>query len=347
MFPGKYQSDFAIQVTSQIQDAQQFAINFSNNNLSGSANFLPAYKTSKTRICVTVGMMTTGYDCTDILNLGLFRPIFSPTDFIQIKGRGTRKHNFLEQLFDDNLKDSISNPQKSSFKLFDFFANCEYFEEEFNYDEVLKLPRPTGKGSDRLGGTGPVVTSGAYEHKGDDVLAEIKEEPVGWEGMKIDRMFFNKFEETVRENDFIAKSVENGQWDRVIDYVNREVFDRPEEYYNLDKLRKAAAVDRRLTLREILEKIFGLIPRFKSRMKCWKRNLQNLYLTGSRTRQKQYRPLKPFLRHMQPAIRCVILSKTGITPILPQIRSFLLVIFETYLKNIVLSSLNISRIMSL
>jgi type I restriction enzyme R subunit len=30
-------------------------------------------------------MMTTGYDCTDILNLGLFRPIFSPTDFIQIK----------------------------------------------------------------------------------------------------------------------------------------------------------------------------------------------------------------------------------------------------------------------
>jgi len=47
--------------------------------------------------------------------------------------------------------------------------------------------------------------------------------------------------------------------------VNREVFDKPEEYYTLDKLRKAAAVDRRLTLREILEKVFGLIPRFKSR----------------------------------------------------------------------------------
>ncbi|MEO0018972.1 MAG: hypothetical protein RLZZ522_2255 [Verrucomicrobiota bacterium] len=48
-------------------------------------------------------------------------------------------------------------------------------------------------------------------------------------------------------------------------YVNREVFDQPEEYYTLDKLRRAAAVDRRLTLREILEKIFGLIPRFKSK----------------------------------------------------------------------------------
>jgi len=86
MFPGKYQSDFAVQVTSQIPSAQQFSINFSNNNLLGSGNFLPTYKTSKARVCVTVGMMTTGYDCTDILNIGLFRPIFSPTDFIQIKG---------------------------------------------------------------------------------------------------------------------------------------------------------------------------------------------------------------------------------------------------------------------
>jgi len=51
----------------------------------------------------------------------------------------------------------------------------------------------------------------------------------------------------------------------VIDYVNREVFDKPEEYYTLDKLRRAAAVDRRLTLREILQKIFGLIPGFKDK----------------------------------------------------------------------------------
>ncbi len=264
MFPGKYQSDFAVQVTSQIPDAQQFTINFTNNNLLGSGNVLPAYKTSKARVCVTVGMMTTGYDCPDILNLGLFRPIFSPTDFIQIKGRGTRKHNFFDQVFDENLKDGVGQSQKTAFKLFDFFANCEYFETEFNYDEVIELPRPHGK-SHEDGGTGPVVYAGHYEHLGSDILAGIKEEIIGHEGMKIDRMFFEKFEETVRENDFIAKAVEAGQWDRVIDYVNREVFDKPEEYYNLDKLRRATAVDRRLTLREILEKIFGLIPRFKSR----------------------------------------------------------------------------------
>jgi type I restriction enzyme, R subunit len=265
MFPGKYQSDFAVQVTSEISDAQQFTINFSNNNLLGAGNFISVYKTSKARVCVTVGMMTTGYDCTDILNLGLFRPIFSPTDFIQIKGRGTRTHNFLDQLFDDSLRDGVQNPSKTAFKLFDFFANCEYFEEEFNYDEVLKLPRPKGAGRDGEGGDGPVVVGGTYEHLGADILSMIKEEVIGYEGMKIDRMFFEKFEDTVRENETIAKAVEAGQWDRVIDYVNREVFNKPEEYYTLDKLRKAAAADRRLTLREILEKVFGLIPRFKSK----------------------------------------------------------------------------------
>ncbi len=264
MFPGRYQSDFAVQVTSQISEAQQFAINFSNNNLLGSCNFLPAYKTAKARVCVTVGMMTTGYDCTDLLNLGLFRPIFSPTDFIQIKGRGTRKHNFLEQLFDDDIRAGVKHPEKIAYKLLDFFANCEYFEEEFKYDEVLELPKPR-----RKGGEGPPPSppspSDIYEHLGSDIIASVREEAVGIEGMKIDRMFFQQFEDTLRENVTVADAVESGQWDRVIDYVNKEIFDKPEEYYTLDKLRKAAAVDRRLTLREILEKAFGLIPRFKSK----------------------------------------------------------------------------------
>jgi type I restriction enzyme R subunit len=110
-----------------------------------------------------------------------------------------------------------------------------------------------------------VVVRGTYEHLGADILSMVKEETIGYGGMKIDRMFFEKFEDVIRLNDTVASAVEAGQWDRVIDYVNREVFDKPEEYYTLDKLRKAAAMDRRLTLREILEKVFGLIPRFKSK----------------------------------------------------------------------------------
>ena len=181
MFPGKYNSDFAVQVTSLVTNAQQFSINFTNNNLCGSANFVPVYKTSKARVCVTVGMMTTGYDCPDILNLCLMRPVFSPTDFIQIKGRGTRKHDFLVYLFDEDMKSSVKEPHKLRFKLFDFFANCEYFEEKFNYDEILTLPQSTGTGS---GGGTPTVRTG-YENFGPDPLAFIKEEKIGYDGMKI------------------------------------------------------------------------------------------------------------------------------------------------------------------
>ena len=100
---------------------------------------------------------------------------------------------------------------------------------------------------------------------GRDFLSTLKEEEIGPKGMKIDRMLFEKFAETVRGDETVAEAVEAGQWDRVIDYVNSELMDKPEEYYTLDNLRKAAAVDRRVTLREILEKVFGLIPGFKSK----------------------------------------------------------------------------------
>ncbi len=268
MFPGKYQSDFAVQVTSQIADAQKFTVNFANNNLLGSANFLDGYRTSKARVCVTVGMMTTGYDCTDILNIGLFRPIFSPTDFVQIKGRGTRPHDFRQELVDERLKDDFPESEKTkktTFRLFDFFANYEYFETEYNYDEVLKLPQGGDGGDSDPAGKGPVRVDGAYEYLGEDIISTIEEETVGPRGMKVDRMLFDRFRETAREDATIADAVGKGEWSRVIDYVNREVFDKPEEYYNLDKLRKAADVDRRVTLREILERVFDLIPHFKSR----------------------------------------------------------------------------------
>jgi type I restriction enzyme R subunit len=264
MFPGKYHSDFAIQVTSQITDAQQFTINFTNNNLSGSANFLESYKTSKTRICVTVGMMTTGYDCPDLLNLGLFRPIFSPTDFVQIKGRGTRLHDFRDELRDDQLAQLVTAPRKTTFKLFDFFANCDFFEKEFKYDEVVKLP-PVGSGDGEGGGDEPPPRPEGHNHLGRDIIASIQEEAIGVEGMKIDRMLFKKFEDTVREDETVAASIEAGDWEHAISYVQREIFDKPTEFYTLEKLRQVAALDRRLSLREILEKAFGFIKEFKSK----------------------------------------------------------------------------------
>ncbi len=140
-FPDKYNSDFALQITSRIKDAQQFTINFANNNLNGKTKFLDTYNSSKTRVCITVGMMTTGYDCQDILNLCLMRPIFSPTDFVQIKGRGTRKYSFKYKRRNEMGEMEETKAPKKNYKMFDFFAVCEYFEEKYNYDQILKLPQ--------------------------------------------------------------------------------------------------------------------------------------------------------------------------------------------------------------
>lgn len=264
LFPGKYQSDFALQVTSNVQDAQQFTLNFTGNNLNGNANFITAYRTSKTRVCVTVGMMTTGYDCPDILNLALLRPVFSPTDFIQIKGRGTRRHNFQQEITDPQLKQRLGEQPKQKYKLFDFFANCEYFENEFDYDEILRLPRLASSSSEGSGGDGPVWT-GEYEAASPDALKLLRETPVGQEGMKVDRMYFEKFGQRVKTDPLVAEKVAAGAWDQVEQYIEDHVLNKPLEYFTREKIRQALHSDRRLTMREIVEYIFGLVPYLKSK----------------------------------------------------------------------------------
>lgn len=258
-WPEKYNSDFAVQVTSSIVDAQQFTINFANNNLNGQTKWLEGYKSSKTRVCVTVGMMTTGYDCQDILNLCLMRPIFSPTEFIQIKGRGTRKYTFK---YIDKDGDEIK-AEKKTFKLFDFFANCEYFEEKYDYDQVLELPIKSGKkiGTDQ----DFYIFSDQVRIYNPDPLKTFTEKAIGLAGMKIDWKFFEKFEQTVKNDPVVKEKYEKGDIEGVEEYVRNEIFDKPEDYFNLEKLRKAVKVDRRVSLREFIEKIFGGIKKFKTK----------------------------------------------------------------------------------
>jgi type I restriction enzyme R subunit len=205
--------------------------------------------------------MTTGYDCQDILNICLMRPIFSPTDFIQIKGRGTRKYDFTYSM-KDGIDNEVIKRVKDKFKLFDFFANCEYFEEKYNYNEILKLPpRTTYTGS----GGGEYNAIGEYENLNSDPLISFSEYAVGMEGMKIDRMFFDKFETAIKNNPFIKENIEKENFDAIEEYIKSKVFEKPEDYFNLEKLRKSLRIDRRLSLREMIEKIFGKISAFKTK----------------------------------------------------------------------------------
>lgn len=275
LFPDKYYSDFAMQITSDVMNAQTYTINFQNNNLSGTTKFLENYKSAKTRVCVTVGMMTTGYDCEDLLNIGLLRPIFSPTDFIQIKGRGTRKFEF-------SYKNKIAGEtqehkyEKDTFKLFDFFGNCEYFEEKFDYDEVINLPKPQGKGTDTKT---PPVDGTMYENFDPDPLKFIHETPIGYEGMKIDRMFFDKFESKVKEDETAREQYEQGNYAAVQHYIEENILNKPSEYFTWEKLKKSIGIDRRVTVKEILDKIFGAIPAFKSKRELIEDEFERYLLT--------------------------------------------------------------------
>lgn len=289
LFPDKYYSDFAMQITSDVMNAQTYTVNFQNNNLSGTTKFLDNYKSSKTRICVTVGMMTTGYDCEDLLNIGLLRPIFSPTDFIQIKGRGTRKYEF-------NYKEKSGaiitehKEDKETFKLFDFFGNCEFFEEKFNYDEIIKLPKPQSKGTDI---TTPPVENIQYENFEPDPLKFIMETQIGFEGMKIDRMFFDKFESKVKEDDTARDQYEQGNYGAVQHYIEEKIMNKPSEYYTWEKIKRSIGVDRRVTVKEILDKIFGAIPAFKSKRELIEDEFETYLLTRPVSTDK-YTEIKRF-----------------------------------------------------
>jgi type I restriction enzyme R subunit len=247
------ESDFAMQVSSDVSDAQQMTINFANNRLGGQAKRPEGYETSKTRVVVTVGMMTTGYDCQDLLNVALMRPVFSPSDFVQMKGRGTRKWIFEY----DNYSDIQLDIEKEKFKLFDYFATCEYFEKDFDYDEKIKLPKPAagiGGGTIDGGGTGKI---GEIDLLAADQIATVTETSEGVI-MRIDREGFKTaLNEDVLSNTVLSNLWKNGDRQAAEEYVKTHVLDKPKNFLNLERIRKVFNVDRRISVKEFLEVAFG------------------------------------------------------------------------------------------
>src|SRR6185503_3549272 len=110
----------AITITSRIPDSSDLAKDFRDGR-------------RKEPIAVSVDMLSTGYNCRDLLNVVLMRPIFSPTEYIQIKGRGTRLFTF---------KIGNTKYEKEYYFLLDFCAVAEYFEEQYDYTLPLPIPKP-------------------------------------------------------------------------------------------------------------------------------------------------------------------------------------------------------------
>ena len=95
-----------------------------------------------------------------------------------------------------------------------------------------------------------------------DRIVTFQETQVGLQGMKIDRMYFEKFEKEIKEDDFVNKNVQDSNWGNVVTYIDTKFLS---QNYSLENLRKSVKVDRKITIKEIIEKVYGIIPYFKSK----------------------------------------------------------------------------------
>jgi type I restriction enzyme R subunit len=231
----------ALTITSRIPDSSSLAKEFRDGKRSE-------------RIAVSVDMLSTGYNCRDLLNVVLMRPVFSPTEYIQIKGRGTRRYTFV-----------IGNTEyeKKWFFLLDFCGVAEYFEEKYDYSIPLVLPQPRGGASGSSGGVRyplPEVTYGQgiindpgpddtqqYGHRsipiweGTDRVVSQEVRIVGPNGEKVDVMTFRgSFERDLKEfatsDDDLSQAVEIEDDDTIETVMQERFYHKPEMFYSPDKL---------------------------------------------------------------------------------------------------------------
>lgn len=263
----RYNGGFAVQVTSSVPDndkmTQLFTTDF--NELNGTSTYADGineddYKTSKTRVCCTVAMMTTGYDCQDLLNICLMRPVLQPSEFIQIKGRGTRIFEFV-------LKDKKAN--KEDFYFFDYFGNFERFEH-YDYDKKIKAPKKISEGGNLPGDDGGIQNRGKDTvtlHTPDGVAMFVGAK-VGPDGMTIDREF-NKgtsIRDAMLADTELKTAVDQKDWNRVIKIVNEKYNNKPQfGFENNETIGKSMSLQRIPSWEELVELFYGIKSKLKTK----------------------------------------------------------------------------------
>jgi type I restriction enzyme R subunit len=246
------QPGLAVTITSRIPEASDLAKSFRDGKCTE-------------RVAVSVDMLSTGYNCRDLLNVVLMRPIFSPTEYIQIKGRGTRTFTF---------RVGSAEYEKKFYFLLDFCGVAAYFEEQYDYSIPLPLPRAKAEGAEATtaagGGVGAAASgksSGGEQQTGGAVGGETGTPPrpgipvwegrdvvisedvrsIGPEGEKVDVMTFRgSWERDVREftarNSDFREAVDEQDDDAVNTILQERLFHRPEMFYSADKLVTAYGV---------------------------------------------------------------------------------------------------------
>jgi len=234
----------AITITSRIKDASTIAKEFRDGK-------------RKERIAISVDMLSTGYNCLDILNIVLARPIFSPTEYIQIKGRGTRLHTF---------RAGKKEYRKAFFNLLDFCGVAEYFEEKYDYSIPLTVPKIAKKSEKTVktqkvsGKSGSAslnederTSAGSFDKApvpiwtGRDVIDTSEIKIVGPNGEKVDVMTFRgsyerDLKKLYKQDMKFKKAVDSEDDDQLVTILSEKFFNRPEMYYTPAKLIKSYGI---------------------------------------------------------------------------------------------------------
>jgi len=178
-------------------------------------------------VAVSVDMLTTGFDCREVLHLVLCRRIRSPILYQQIRGRGTR---------------TAPHIGKKKFVIYDFFRNHEYFNDS---DADIF----TGAGAGSIGAGGGTRPPGEQKElielgREDEWLQAVSYVEVGPEGERVDnRQYICNWEQVIRnaaDDDPVIRKIRHDQpLTEEEEIALTERLNQPEMYFNEENLRRA------------------------------------------------------------------------------------------------------------
>lgn len=226
----EYNGRFAEVITSRVKGAHDIAKEFADME-----NKLP-------RVAVTVDMLATGFDAPEVQNVVLARPIFDPTTYQQIKGRGTR------------LCPEI---KKSRFVIHDFAGVIDYFEEKHDWEAPLNVPANKVVGSNVAQEQQQGHGSGS-EDASDQQTETPTSQTIDFvmsrdqiryglgEGDVVDRNMYQDewtkaVHEYVEENrEMIERVIDDPEaMDELMEDINAKLLDKPKYYFNEETLRQS------------------------------------------------------------------------------------------------------------
>ena len=227
----EYNGRFAEVITSRVKGAHDIAKEFADIE-----NKLP-------RVAVTVDMLATGFDAPEVQNVVLARPIFDPTTYQQIKGRGTRL---------------CSEIYKERFVMHDFAGVIDYFEEKHDWEAPLNVPankkvvsgtsepeQPSGNGTDN--GESPERSGETPTSQMLDFVVTRDQIRYGLgEGDVVDRNMYQD-EWTKAVHTYVAENREHIErviddpeaMDELMEDINQKLLDKPKYYFNEESLRQS------------------------------------------------------------------------------------------------------------